>query len=129
MAKRIEGLVYALLLLAILFRGGIGIGVFAEVTQATYVYEKDQSGGVPPGVQFALGEVNKAGKVAAAAIEADVKDSTGNTPKQYQIAVAEAKAKGLPSLVVQAGEKVVKVVTSTKEVPLTEKQVMEAVGQ
>lgn len=124
MAKRIEGLVYCLLAIALLMRGGFSIGGFATITAATYVYEKDQSGGVPPGVQFALREINQAGKVSAASIEVDVQDSTGSTPPKYKVAVEAAKTAGLPSLVVQAGEKVVKTVSA----PSTAEQVMEATG-
>lgn len=122
-----KAILVALVLLVLVNVGGIPGGGSAQITSATYVYEKDQSGGVPPGVQYALGEINKAGKVSAAAIEADVKDATGNTPPQYKVAVEKAKEVGLPSLVVQAGEKVVKVVKSTKDSPLTEEQVLEAV--
>lgn len=102
--------------------GGVGIGV-APITAATYVYEKDQSGGVPPGVQYALREINQAGKIAAASVDVDVKDSTGSTPPQYKIAVSAAKEAGLPALIVQAGEKVVETVAA----PETAEQVMEAV--
>lgn len=100
-------------------------GGFATITAATYVYEKDESGGVPPGVQFALREINEAGKVKSAAIDDDVTDATGNTPPQYKIAVETAKKAGLPALVVQADERVVKTVSA----PLTAEQVMEATGQ
>ncbi len=105
-----------------LFGGG---GGSSAITAATYVHEKDQSGGVPPGVQFALREINQAGKVSAAAIEVDVVDASGSTPPQFKIAVEAAKTAGLPSLVVQAGEKVVKTVSA----PLTSEQVMEVAGQ
>lgn len=117
-----------LLLAAYLHSQGGGGGILTDqITQATYVYEKDQSGGVPPGVQHALGEINKAGKVSAAAFDVDVVDSTLKTPPQYKIAVDAAKTAGLPALVVQAGEKVVKTLTHTKDSPLTAEQVLEAV--
>jgi len=123
MPERSQVVMRLLLVLLILqFSGG---GFSAPVSQVTYVYEKDQNGGVPPGVQFALRALNVdlAGRISAAAIEADVKDSTGNTPPQYKIAVEAAKAVGLPALVVQAGEKVVKTVSA----PSTAEQVTEAV--
>jgi hypothetical protein len=112
-----------ILIILILKYSGGGFLSPSAITSATYVYEKDQTGGVPPGVQFALREINLVGKVSAAAIEADVVDSTGSTPSQYKIAVEAAKAAGLPALVVQAGQKVVKTVSA----PLTAEQVQEAV--
>lgn len=115
--------IFGWILLIYLF-ATMGGGGFAAVTQSTYVYEKDQSGGVPPGVQFALREINAAGKIAAASIEVDVKDSTGNTPPQYKVAVESAKTAGLPALIVQAGDKVVKTVSA----PETTEQVFEATG-
>ena len=115
------------LILFVLWRSNGGVS--AEITQVTYVHEKDQSGGVPPGVQFTQDELYDAGKISAAAIEDDTEDATGQTPPQYKIAVNAAKEAGLPSLVVQAGEKVVEVLADTKENPLTEEQVREATGQ
>ena len=121
--RKLLGLALIAWALWTMYGGGGFSPVSTSITAATYVYEKDQSGGVPPGVQFALREINQAGKISAAAIEADVVDSTGNTPRQYKIAVEAAKAAGLPALVVQAGEKVAQTVSA----PLTSEQVMEAV--
>jgi hypothetical protein len=111
------------LLLFLFLRHNGTIGSPSAITAVTYVSEKDESGGVPPGVQYALREINQAGKISAAAIEADVVDSTGKTPPQYEIAVKSAKEAGLPSLVVQAGDRVVKIVSAPKH----EEQVMEAI--
>ena len=106
---------------------GGGSVIAAPISRVTYIYEKGESGGVPPTVQFVLREINTAGKIAAAAIEVDIKDSTGSTPPQYKIAVDAAKAAGLPQLVVQAGDKVVRIVPDTKDSPLTEQKIREAV--
>jgi len=94
---------------------------FATATAATYVYEKDD-GGVPPPVAAALDKLNRERPgFVASPFEDDTVDGAGETPEQYK--VAKDAAKKLPSLVVQAGTKVLKVV----EDPKTLEQVMEAV--
>lgn len=72
----------------------------SQVTRVTYVYEKNE-GGVPPGVSFALREINEAGEVIAAAIEQDITDASGSTPPQHSNAVTVAKRVGLPVLIVE----------------------------
>lgn len=90
----------------------------SKVTQVTYVYEQ-RDGSPPPAVQAALAELNK-GDIVASPIDKDALDGTDQVPEQYKIAIAAAKT--LPSLVVQAGETVKRVV----EKPTTYEQVMEA---
>lgn len=89
------------------------------IERATYVYEKDD-GGVPPGVAYVLREANKAGKIVGSVIEDDIVDSTGNTPPQFAVAVSAAKEAGLPALVLESSEGVVKVLQSPDEQQVTE---------
>ena len=93
-----------------------------KVTAAVYVYEKDQ-GPVPPPVLSALNRLNRERQIKATTLEADAKNGTGEVPAQYRVPLAAAKEKGLPALVVTAGEKVLAVVKA----PATEQAVMEAV--
>ena len=91
-------------------------------TTATYVYEKDH--GTPPSpVAAGLDKLNRQG-ILATAFEEDTKDGNGNTPSQYVIALTEATKAGLPALVVQAGDKVMRVVKA----PASEQQVLEAIA-
>ena len=99
-----------------------GGSLFSKVTQATYVYEKDQ-GPIPRPVIGALVKINKAGVVQATAMDKDVQNAAGQTPVQYVIALAAATEVGLPALVVQSGDTVVEVVKN----PQTAEQVTEAV--
>ena len=89
-------------------------------TAATYVYEKDQHA-VPGPVMTALDKLNKQGLVATLH-EIDTTDGAGEIPDQYKAVVPAAKEAGLPSLVVSAGEKVLRVIKA----PTTEAAVMEA---
>lgn len=90
------------------------------VTAVTYVYEKDDTA-VPSAVLAALDELNRKG-IRATNFEEDTKDADGQVPAQYQVALPAAHQAGLPALVVQAGDEVVRVVTA----PQTREQVMEA---
>lgn len=87
-------------------------------TMATYVYEKD-NGTPPSSVAAGLDKLNRQG-ILATAFEEDTKDGNGNTPAQYVIALAEAKKAGLPALVVQAGDKVLRVVKVSTEAEVLE---------
>jgi hypothetical protein len=78
---------------------------------------------VPPSVEFALNEINKGGKIVASVIEDDIQDVSGQTPQQFKVAVDTAKKEGLPALVVEAGETVVR----TVKAPTTETEVLEAI--
>lgn len=94
----------------------------SKVTQVTYVYEKTQHY-IPREVSAALSKLNTEQKILASPIEQDAKNGLNNVPAQYRIAVTTAQAHGLPCLIVQAGDAVVKVVKD----PKTEAQVLEAV--
>jgi len=77
------------------------------VTQVTFIYEKDDS--VPPrAVQDALRDLNEA-DILASAIDKDVSNGQGDMPEQYKIALDAAAGK-LPCLVVQAGDKILRVI-------------------
>lgn len=109
------------LLLFLLSSGGGGILAPAEVTQATYVYEKD-SHFVPAPVAAALDKLNRDG-INANAIDIDTTDGGGQVPEQYAKVFPAAREAGLPCLVVMSGETVVRVVDD----PKTFDAVMEAV--
>lgn len=82
----------------------------SKVTAAVYVYEKD-AGGVPGFMGAALDALNRREPpILATPFEEDTTDSTGETPAQYREALTAAREAGLPSLVVQAGSTVVRVV-------------------
>lgn len=91
----------------------------SKATQATYVYEKDTAN-IPAPVSAGLQELNKQG-ILAGVFEKDVRSGAGNAPAQFKVA-AEA-AKELPSLVIQAGDTVLRVVKD----PKTKEAVTEAV--
>jgi hypothetical protein len=125
--QTLNTLVLALIVGLLLMRGqGCTIAppvVTEKVTAVTYVYEKD-SGGVPSAVGGALDKLNRREPpIMATAFEEDTKDATGDTPLQYKAALIAAQAAGLPVLVVQAGDKVLKVVKA----PKTDSEVLEAV--
>jgi hypothetical protein len=92
-----------------------------KVTMVTYVYEKDQTS-VPRPVSLALQQLNAGGSIVATEFEEDTVDGTGDIPDQYKIALAEARQSGLPALVVQAGNSVVRVIKD----PKTAESVLEA---
>lgn len=100
-----------------------------KVTGATFIYEKD-SHVVPKAVLSALNKLNREKKILATIMEADTTDGTGQVPEQYKVALAAAKQKGLPCLVVTAGggsfgpgDKVLTIVPN----PKTEADVLKAV--
>jgi len=93
----------------------------AKATAATYVFEKDSTG-IPGAVLSAINKLNRRG-ITATNHEVDTVDGSGEIPDQYKVPVAAAKVAGLPSLVVTAGEKVLRVVKD----PKTEEAVLEAV--
>ena len=91
----------------------------AKVDRVTYVHnEKDV---LPSGVMAALNELNAKG-ILATSFPDDTTDGNGEVPDQYKIALPAAKASGIPSLVVQAGDKVLR----TVKAPKTKAQVLEA---
>jgi hypothetical protein len=86
----------------------------SQTTQVTYVYEKD-SGGVPSFVGAALNALNRREPpILATPFEEDTTDNDSQVPDQYKIALEAARKSGLPALVVQAGDKVVKAVKDPK---------------
>jgi hypothetical protein len=89
-------------------------------TAVTYVYEKD-NGSAPPPILAALDKLNRQG-IFATPFEDDTLDGDGDVPDQYKVPLEAAHKEGLPSLVVTAGDKVLRVVKS----PTTEEQVLEA---
>jgi hypothetical protein len=95
-----------------------------KVTRVTYVYEKDQNA-VPRQVASALQRINADSSlgVVATEFENDTTDGTGDVPDQYKIALDAARKAGLPALVAQAGDSVVRVISN----PKTETQVLEVV--
>lgn len=116
--------IIGLILLAALAQSGGGpwpLIPSQTVTAVVYVYEKDQTA-VPPAVASGLNRLNRERKIMATNFDRDTKDGTGEVPDQYKVPLAAAVDKGVPSLVVLAGEKVVRVVLD----PKTEEAVMEA---
>jgi len=81
------------------------------VDRATYVFEKD-FGGVPAPVSYALRKLNEQG-IIATELEVQPENGLGEIPVQDRIAV-EAAGDALPTLVVQSGETVVKIVKLQK---------------
>jgi hypothetical protein len=94
----------------------------STATAATFIYEKDQHV-VPKEVLSALNKLNREKKIVATILEADTTDGTGQVPEQYKVALAAAKQKGLPCLVVTAGDKVLAIVPN----PKNEAEVLKAV--
>lgn len=93
-------------------------------TAATWVYEKDH-GGVHPAILSAFDKINRGEKkIVATPFEEDTTDASGQTPEQYKVALAAAKAATLPALVVTSGDKVLRVIKPKP--PVTEEQILEA---
>ena len=91
--------------------------------QVTFVFEKDETS-VPRPVAAALRSLNDdSSGIVAAEFEQDTVDGDGQVPDQYKIALAAAREAGLPALVVQSGDVVVRVVRN----PQTAEQVLEAI--
>ena len=106
-------------LLLLLGGGGLPF-VSQKPTAATYVYEKDTTA-IPNPVMAALNTLNTQG-IVATIFEQDTTDASGETPEQYKVPLTAAKAAGLPSLVVTAKDKVLRVVKD----PKTDAAVLEA---
>lgn len=92
-----------------------------KATRATYIYEQ-RAGNVPPPVAAAISKLNAGGFVATC-IDQHTFTRTGQVPVQYDVALTEAKKVGIPCLIIQAGDVVLRVVKN----PKTTEQVMEAV--
>ena len=97
--------------------------VAPRATAVVYVYEKD-AGGIPNPIQAAFNALNRDTErgIRATFHEVDSTDGDSQIPDQYKVAVAAAREAGLPSAVVQSGDKVLRVVKS----PKTEADVKEA---
>lgn len=94
-----------------------------RIDRVTYLYEKDESN-IPKPVSFALDRLNKEYKdVIATSFEDDILDGDDEVPDQYKIALAAARKTGLPCLVIQAKDTVVRVLKD----PKTEAEVMNEV--
>lgn len=94
-----------------------------KITQLTYVYEKDDNP-TPRQVRTALQQIQGGSLgIVATEYEQNTPDGTGQVPTQYQIALKAAKEKGLPALVVQSGNVVLKVISD----PQTTQQVLDAI--
>jgi hypothetical protein len=78
-------------------------------TAAVYVYEKDATA-VPTGVVVGLNLLNRDRGIVATLLEADTTDGDGEIPDQYRPALAAAKDRGLPALVVLSGSTVLSIV-------------------
>jgi hypothetical protein len=92
----------------------------AKVTAVTYVH--DEKAAIPSGVLAAISELNTRG-ILASNYPDDATDGDDQVPDQYKVTLPAAKASGIPSLVVQAGDKVLR----TVKAPTTKAQVLEAV--
>lgn len=92
-----------------------------KIDRATYVYEKDETA-VPREVGAALTKISQAGVILATEFERDSKTGLDEVPAQYRVALEAAIKAGLPCLVVQSGDIVVRVVKS----PRTEAEITEA---
>jgi len=92
-----------------------------KIDRVTYVYEKDETA-VPREVGAALTKISQAGTIFATEFERDGKTGLDEIPVQYRIALEAALKAGLPCLVVQSGDTVVR----TVKAPRTEAEVMEA---
>ena len=83
-----------------------------KVDRVTAVFEKD-AGAVPLPVAKALTLLNRQG-VFATEFEVDTVDGDDEPPEQYKIAKEAATREGLPSVVFQAGSKVIKTIRITE---------------
>lgn len=83
-----------------------------KVTAVVYTYEKDQTG-LPPAISAAINALNRRG-ILATHDEVDTKDGDSQVPDQYKVSRPAAVAAGLPSLVLMAGDQVLKVVKNPK---------------
>lgn len=113
----------ALLALAayLLFSGG-GLPIIGgKATAVTYVH--DEKANIPAGVLNAINELNARGGIVASNYPDDATDNDDDVPEQYKVTLPAAKAVGIPALVVQAGDRVLR----TVKAPTTKAEVLEAV--
>lgn len=100
--------------------GGCQVPLIAPVKVTAVTYVHDEKVVIPAGVSAALAELNLQG-IVATAFPDDATDGDEQVPDQYKIALPAAKTIGIPSLVVQAGDKVLR----TLKAPTTKEQVLE----
>jgi hypothetical protein len=93
------------------------------VTAAVYVYDYVENGSVPSEVLVGLNRLNLEKKIRATNMTVETPDGEGEIPEQYKIPYKVAKEKGLPGLVLLAGDVVVDYVKD----PKTADQVFNAV--
>jgi hypothetical protein len=91
----------------------------AKPTAVTYVH--DEKAAIPSPVLAALAELNTKG-IIATAFPDDTTDGDNDVPEQYKITLPAARAVGIPALVVQAGDKVIR----TVKAPKSKAEVLEA---
>jgi hypothetical protein len=82
-------------------------------TKAVYVFEQRQ-GSPPPPVLAALSKLNVPGGLVASSFDQSTLSGKGQIPAQYVVALEVAKREGLPILVVQAGDQVLRFVKAPK---------------
>ncbi len=115
-----EEVAVLLLSLWLILGGSLPVIGPSKATAATYVHAPKAV--LPAGVMAGLNELNAKGIVATSIAE-DATDGDGQVPEQYKHTLPAAKVAGIPSLVVQSGETVIR----TVKAPTTKQQVLEAV--
>ncbi len=121
---KLQPLTIALMLVGLLLMlksGGGSILPTTKVTAVTYV--RDEKAAVPAEVSAALAELNTKGIIATEYPD-DATDGDDQVPAQYKVTLPAAKTVGIPSLIVQSGERVLR----TVKAPTTKQQVLEAAG-
>lgn len=113
-----EDLLALIVIVQLLLSGGLPL-IAQKPTAVTYVH--DEKAVLPAGVMAALSELNDKG-IIATALPDDGTNGDGKIPEQYKFTLPAAKEAGIPSLVVQAGEKVLR----TVKAPTTKQAVLEA---
>jgi hypothetical protein len=122
LSQRLPWLLLALVGWSLMTGGGGANTTTDKPTAATYVYEKDDTA-IPSEVKVAIDKLNRRDDFVASLFEDDTVNGEGQVPAQFALALDAAKKAGEPALVVQAGDKVVRVVKA----PMTEAAVLEAV--
>ena len=110
---------HLLLLLAVLLLLMPSGSAAGKIDQVTYVGEL-RTNPIPAAVTVGLQLLTKHG-IRASQLDAGATDAGGEIPDQYAVAMAAAAGR-MPCLVVQAGERVVRIV----EGPTTTDEVLEA---
>lgn len=93
----------------------------AKVDRVTYVHTPKAS--LPSGVLAGIAELNTKG-ITATNFPEDTTDGNGEVPDQYRVPLEAARKSGVPSLVVAAGDKVLRVIKN----PTKKQEVLDAAG-